>query len=84
MEKNDAIAIYQLFLNQEYNYIVLHRQCFQHFMTLITAVLGATITAIQYFKDNEWILLAICIGPIINFLLLISAINRFHIIERHI
>jgi len=80
MDDDHILEFYKLFRNHLHMSIDLHRQHLQHYLTFITAILGATL--VGFFKVSlGWLSLIFVIGPIINIFICVLAIrmcDRFY------
>jgi hypothetical protein len=80
MDKDDILELYKLFRNELHISIDLHRKHLQHYLTFITAVLGATIAGF-YQVGLGWLTMILVIGPVINIFMCMLAIrmcDRFY------
>ncbi len=69
MEPSQWIEIYGLFRNEIHKSLDFHVEHFGRFLTLISALLGITATAISYFKDNSFSQgFASCLGAVLGIL----------------
>ena len=81
MEKEIAFDFYKQIKDQEISWLNLHRQYSQQYLTLISAILAISIGAIYQFKNEPFIILVVIIGPLLNIIFCITAIemcNRFY------
>ena len=80
MESDDILELYKLFRNHLHVSIDLHRQHLQHYLTFITAILGATL--VGFFQVSlGWLSMIFVIGPVINIFTCVLAIkmcDRFY------
>lgn len=80
MDSDDILELYKLFRNDLHKSIDLHRQHLQHYLTFITAILGATL--VGFFQVSlGWLSMIFVIGPVINIFICMLAIrmcDRFY------
>jgi len=80
LDDDHILELYKLFRNHLHMSIDLHRQHLQHYLTFITAILGATL--VGFFEVSlGWFSLIFLIGPIINISICVLAIkmcDRFY------
>jgi len=81
MENDTIIQLYVSFKDDSKGFLNLHRQHFTQFVTIILAVLAASIGATYQFRKEGWLILAVAFGPFLNVALSVVAIalcNRFY------
>lgn len=81
MKSDELISVYISFKDDSKGWLGLHHQHFTQFVSIILAVLAASIAAIAQFQNNRWLLLLIVIAPVFNTILSFTAIkvcDRFY------
>jgi len=81
MGNDTIIRLYISFKDDSKGFLNLHRQHFTQFVTIILAVLAASIGATYQFRKEGWLILAVAFGPFLNVALSVLAIavcNRFY------
>ena len=81
MKPDEIVSIYTSFKDDSKGWLGLHHQHFTQFVSIILAVLAASIAAISQFQNNGWLLLVTVIAPVFNTILCFTAIkvcDRFY------
>jgi hypothetical protein len=74
LDPEKALELYKVFRTDNASWLRLHREYSQKYVTLITALMVASLGALYQFGNNPWATLGIIIGPILNILLSFNAI----------
>lgn len=78
LDPEKALELFKVFRADNASWLSLHREYSQQYITLITAVMAASLGALYQFGKNPWLALSIAIGPILNILLCFNAIAACH------
>ncbi len=62
-------SIYTSFKDDARGWLSLHRQHFTQFVTIILAILAASLTALYNLREEAWLLLLVALGPICSIVL---------------
>lgn len=74
MDKKDALELYKSLRTQETNWLTLHRNDSQRYLTIIVAIFAVAVGAAYQLKDHHNLMIAVVVGPILNTLLCLTAI----------
>jgi len=66
MDDRDILQLYLSFKDDWKGWLNLHHKHFAQIVTLILAILAATLAATYQFLENAQVLLSIAIGPVIK------------------
>jgi len=75
MNPEYALALYRHHSDRQARWLELHQKHCTQFLTLIAAVLAASLAAAHYFPGQTLVLAAVCLGPAVNIVLSLTAIK---------
>ena len=68
-------SLYTSFKDDARGWLSLHRQHFTQFVTIILAILAASLTALYNLRSEGWLLLLVALGPLLTIVLSILAMH---------
>jgi hypothetical protein len=80
-DKSTLVDLYRVHVDEQWNALDLHRSYSSQYFALVAAILGASLAAVDHFREQRWFILAVGMGPLFNAMLCATAIrmcNRFY------